>query len=100
MSFLKDNLTDILISTGILAVIVNYFFGGKQKLKNDSLDPLTRGADTSVSTMERILLKQEEMIDKANIHLDTCEEKVKELTERVQELERKAHNHNDTKTEN
>jgi uncharacterized protein HemX len=106
---IKDYVTQLIVASGIVGIIAGYFFGGKQKnaieekqVDNNKIDPISRGADTSVGTMERILKLQEDLMRKANEtadkereHRETCEQQVDELRKRVIELE-KLHKNNES----
>jgi hypothetical protein len=77
----------IVAVTGLLTGVAGWLFGGKQKLKIDSNDVLTKGADSIVETSNKLLTMLQVMVEEERDHRKSCEESLKEHKNLISKLD-------------
>lgn len=90
--------TEVIISiigfvSALTGTVTAWHFGKKQGVQNqykqievNSLDPISRGADSLISTGERMLDRLEALLIEEQKHKENCEAKLKEQDKKIKEL--------------
>jgi hypothetical protein len=77
----------IIAVTGIATGIAGWLFGGKQKLKIDGNEVITRGANAIVETTNTLLATLQVMIEEEREHRKSCEDSLREHQDMLRKLD-------------
>ena len=94
---MKEHLTEIVIGvTGVATTAAAWWFGGRQRNKNESDDILTRGADQIVDTsnkllemLNHLLAEERERTKEEREHREMCETALAHHKRMIDELKKK-----------
>jgi coenzyme F420-reducing hydrogenase alpha subunit len=94
---MSSYITEIVaVGTSIASAIVGWRLGGRQRIKNENNDAITRGADQIVDSSTKLMNRLEEMLEQERTrveiereHRDMCEKSLREHKEILDSLKKK-----------